>query len=95
MKISEITTIQSRDEDIRKYTYLFDGVQGSPAFGNLVFKQVEGDWDDHYFGLFNDTDLISILRVDKQNKHYQVTYTQTEPEFRGQGCIRYLLYKRY
>ena len=88
MKIKEIVSIPSREEDIAKYNYLFDGSVKVPTpLLGLTFSTAS---DDSY-GLFNSDKLVGILLVDSERLDLpQIMYTQTSTDFRGKGLLRYL-----
>lgn len=89
--IPEIATIGSRLEPIEKYQHHFVDVPKTPAFDELMFGEKIDD-DSVYLGLFKAGQLVSILYLMiRDEPYYQVTYSQTEPEFQGLGCFRYLL----
>jgi hypothetical protein len=95
MKIGEIVTYPSRDGDVWKFQQYFDNLQTIPAFSNLEYAMVSDKHDTEYYGLLDDTkQLVSILVLDKRDLPYwQISYTETVPNFRKQGCFRYLLMK--
>lgn len=81
----------SRMEPIEKYNQFFINSKKVPAFDSLTFSQNKIN-EDHYFGLFNDDNLISVLHIElRELPYYQITYSQTERNFQRQGCFRYLL----
>lgn len=91
MKISEIILYPNREENIEKYTHYFINSNHVSAFSGLTFSQVLSS-DEHYLGLFNQTKLAAILHLNVRDSNFwQITYTQTEQDFKGQGCFRYLI----
>lgn len=89
--VSEIITIHSRTEPIEKYQHHFLSEPKVTAFGGYLFSDHIGD-EEHYFGLFDGDQLISILYVVlRELPYYQITYSQTESKYQKQGCFRYLL----
>lgn len=91
MRIDEIVVYPNRIENIEKYNQYFKNASGAPAFGDLTAYRHTGS-DEDYFGLFNGTRLISILHLNvREHGQWQISYAQTEPEYQGQGCFRYLL----
>jgi GNAT superfamily N-acetyltransferase len=93
MTIREIILMPSRVDYIEKYVHIFTNAHRVPAFNNLTFAEVK-DTDVHFLGLFNDAQLISFLHLEiRTYPYFQVTYSQTEPEFQRQGCFRFLLEK--
>lgn len=90
--IKEIIIIHGRLEPMEKYVNYFNNLERFPAFENFTLSENKIE-DSHYFGLFNKDDvLISILHIaDRDLPYYQVTYSQTSPEYQGLGCFRYLL----
>lgn len=94
MKIDEIINMSDREVPIVEYLKFFNNAAKIPAFESLKFAEATTAWKDHYLGLFSDNDLISILHVSPSDHElFQVTYSQTELEFRRCGCFRFLLLK--
>lgn len=94
MKFKEIVLYPDRVENIKKYNNIFNNSKTMPAFGELLLSQVLSTSED-YFGLFNQQrQLVSILHLNvRDHGLWQITYTQTESDYQGQGCFRYLLTK--
>ncbi len=91
MKIQEIVLYPSRIENIDKYQYALLKSQKSKAFGSLELSENITP-DEHILGLFDKEKLASVLHLNIRDLGlWQITYTQTEKEFQGQGCFRYLL----
>jgi hypothetical protein len=91
MNISEIILTPERSDDITKFLHVFTDATKSMAFNRLQFGQIIQS-DEHHLGLFDQDKLVSYLRLDVRTQGYwQITYSQTEPPFQGQGCFRYLL----
>lgn len=91
MKISEIITLPSRDESMDKFT--FPGIKTTPikdAFKDFEFAEIITG-DDHKLMLYHDGDVISGLHLEIRDGYWQITYSQTLADYRGQGCFRYLL----
>lgn len=92
MRIREIVTYPDRIENIQKYNQYFTNSQKIPAFGNLLTGRVTTATDEEILALFDRDQIVSILHLNtRDHGMWQITYSQTEPEFQGQGCFRYLL----
>ena len=76
-------------ENIKKYDQFFTDAPRLPAFEGLTLAHTVEPEND-YIGLF-ENDLISILHLSTREHGWQITYSQTEPEFQRRGCFRYLL----
>lgn len=91
MKINEIILLPSRDESMDKFT--FPNIKPVPvkdAFDHFEFAEVlKGD--DHKLMLYDNGVVISGLHLEIRGGYWQITYSQTVPEYRNQGCFRYLL----
>jgi GNAT superfamily N-acetyltransferase len=94
MHIQEIVTIPSREDEIARYRSEFDvDDPGIRAFAGVIFKETSLN-DEHHLGLFADDELVAYLRLDIRDLGlWQITYSLTAPDYRGQGCFRYLLEK--
>lgn len=93
MQVDEIVTVPSRDQDISKYQGVFADQSKVKAFNGLTFAENQTN-QSHELGLFDDENLVAYLRLDTRDQgKWQITYSQTESRFRGQGCFRYLLTK--
>lgn len=93
--IEEIYTYPATSTNIFKYYEYFRNVpRNDSPFDNLKYSNVQ-NYDSDYFGLLHNDRLISIVHVDLRDnsEYYQLTYTETDKEFRRQGCFRYLLMK--
>lgn len=89
--MDEIVEYPNRTEDIKKYHHYFQGSIPLPAFNGLTLMRNTSS-DEDVIGLFNKTDLVSVLMLNvREHGLWQITYAQTQPNFRGQGCFRYLL----
>jgi len=96
MRINEIIELLSREEPMEKYQHIFDNATPTPAFSNLNFVEVLDNTNEiHYLGLLDpEKILVSFLELEiRDHQKYQITYSQTEPKYRRQGCFRYLLNK--
>lgn len=91
MKIDEIVLYPDRTENIEKYIQYFKDSKSSPAFNDLIlYRNIQSDED--FIGLFDETRLISVLHLNiRDHGLWQITYAQTEPDFYGHGCFRYLV----
>ena len=94
MQVNEIVSYPSRDGNIGKFKHYFTNVKLSPAFSDLTFGLANNHGTEIY-GLFNeDTELVSVIELDERDTPYwQISYTETLPNYRRQGCFRYLLLK--
>jgi hypothetical protein len=93
MKIDEIIMTPDRDHSLEKYTGYFADTARQSAFSVLTFSESKFS-DQHHLGLFHDKNLISYLQLEiRTNDLWQIVYSQTDLQFRGQGCFRYLLEK--
>lgn len=97
MKLSEIILIPSREESIENFLkYFSDSEKYKTEFyeigKRLDFSFSKDKFDDEYYGLLSDNNLVAILKVDfsRLNKP-QIEYVQTSKEYRGQGLLRYLV----
>lgn len=93
--IQEIVSTPPSGSKIEAYQYIFNNIKTIDAFNNLTYAKVNYN-DSEYYGLLNNKNiLVSILIMDLRDnsKYYQVTYTESLPEYRRQGCFRYLLLK--
>jgi len=91
MNINEIVVYPNRMENIEKYTQYFKNANTLPAFLNLKMARNMTS-DEDFIGLFDKTQLVAILHLNiRESGMWQITYTQTETNFQGQGCFRYLL----
>ena len=94
MQVNEIITYPSRAGSITfiaGYQNIFDKDIKSKAFNNLMFAEHESN-DSYFSGLFNNDTLVAVLNVVfREHNMWQITYTETVPEYQGQGAFRYLL----
>lgn len=93
--INEIYSYPQTGENIFKYQEYFNDVhQEDTTFGNLKYSNTQSN-DSDFFGLLHDNELVSVLHVDLRDgsRYYQITYSETIPHYRKQGCFRYLLLK--
>ena len=93
MQVNEIITYPSRAGNITfiaGYQNIFDKDIKSKAFNNLMFAEHESN-DSYFSGLFNNDTLVAVLNVVfREHNMWQITYTETVPEYQGQGAFRYL-----
>jgi len=93
MKLSEIVLIPSRDQNIQEFEKEFDFLNSSKGFGSLKFVETKYN-TEHHLGLVSGDNLISYLRLDiRIDNMWQISYAQTELDYRGQGCFRFLILK--
>jgi hypothetical protein len=91
LKIDEIVLYPDRTENIEKFAQHFKDADASPAFNGLSLSR-NIDPDQDVIGLFDDTQLVAVLHLNvRTHGMWQITYAQTDPNFQGQGCFRYLL----
>jgi hypothetical protein len=92
MKITEIVSLVSRSDPMEKYQWIFDDLKKISAFGNLKFAELI-ELEDHYLGLFNNDNLIAFLHLEIRTpgNRFQISYTETDINYQGQGCFRYLI----
>jgi hypothetical protein len=91
MKLKEIIVYPDRNGDLEKYQNFFLNSHKRPAFHSLEYSRVN-DTDDDKLGLFNKETLVSILHLNIRDEiFWQITYTETDEKFQGQGCFRYLI----
>ena len=91
MKLKEIIVYPNRNGDLEKYKNFFLNSNKRTAFDSLEYSRVS-ESDDDKLAFFNKEILISILHLNVRDENgWQITYTETDEKFQGQGCFRYLV----